>query len=100
MEIRYTGRPVSGPYGVVGWPFGNSVHGPAGCPARTGVIDGYAKKQARKTGLVLVCFTSYRAFWALILMPGPMVDAVTQERIYWPLAAAGLARRRAVMRAL
>ncbi len=24
-----------GPYGVVGWPFRNSIHGPAGCPART-----------------------------------------------------------------
>ena len=26
-----------------------------------------------------------------ILMPGPMVDAVTQDLMYWPFAAAGLA---------
>jgi len=26
-----------------------------------------------------------------IFTPGPMVEAVTQDRIYWPLAAAGLA---------
>ena len=38
-------------------------------------------------------------FWALILTPGPMVEAVTQERIYWPLAAAGLALMMAVSRA-
>ena len=38
-------------------------------------------------------------FWALILTPGPMVEAVTQERMYWPLAAAGLALMMAPMRA-
>ena len=42
---------------------------------------------------------SYSCFWALILTPGPMVEAVTQERIYWPLAAAGLALLMALMRA-
>ena len=37
---------------------------------------------------------------ALILTPGPMVLAVTQERIYWPLAAAGLALMTAAIRVL
>ena len=37
---------------------------------------------------------------ALILTPGPMVLAVTQERIYWPLAAAGLALMMAAIRVL
>ena len=35
---------------------------------------------------------------ALIFTPGPMVLAVTQERIYWPLAAAGFALMTAPMR--
>ena len=30
-------------------------------------------------------------FWALILMPGPMVLATVQLLIYWPFAAAGFA---------
>ena len=34
---------------------------------------------------------SYSCLLALILTPGPMVEAVTQLLIYWPLAAAGLA---------
>ena len=33
-------------------------------------------------------------------MPGPMVVAVTQLRIYWPFAVAGFARKMAVMRAV
>ena len=41
----------------------------------------------------------YSCFWALILTPGPIVEAVTQERIYWPLAVAGLALMIAVIRA-
>ena len=35
-----------------------------------------------------------------ILMPGPMVDAVTQDLMYWPFAAAGLALMIAPMSAL
>ena len=35
-----------------------------------------------------------------ILTPGPMVAAATQDLIYWPLAAAGLALTMAPMRAL
>ena len=34
---------------------------------------------------------AYSCFCALIFTPGPMVEAVTQDRMYWPLAAAGLA---------
>ena len=39
-------------------------------------------------------------FAAFIFTPGPMVLAATQERIYWPLAAAGLALMMAPMRAV
>ena len=38
-------------------------------------------------------------FWALILTPGPMVEAVTQDLMYWPFAAAGFALMIAPMRA-
>ena len=48
---------------------------------------------------VLLSNLAYSCFWALILTPGPMVEAVTQERIYWPLAVAGLALMMAVIRA-
>jgi hypothetical protein len=34
---------------------------------------------------------SYNGFTALTFMPGPMVEAITQERIYCPFAEAGLA---------
>ena len=34
---------------------------------------------------------NYSCFWALIFTPGPMVEAVTQERMYWPFAEAGFA---------
>ena len=39
-------------------------------------------------------------FAVFIFTPGPMVEAATQERIYWPLAVAGLALTIAPMRAL
>ena len=42
---------------------------------------------------------TYSAFCALTLMPGPMVVAVTQLRMYWPLAAAGFAFTMAPIRA-
>ena len=45
------------------------------------------------------CVFAYSCFWALIFTPGPMVEAVTQERMYWPFAAAGFALMMAVMRA-
>ncbi len=41
----------------------------------------------------------YSCLLAFIFTPGPMVAAATQERIYWPLAAAGLALMIAPMRA-
>ncbi len=40
------------------------------------------------------------SFAVFIFTPGPMVEAATQLRIYWPLAAAGLALTIAPMRAL
>ena len=36
-------------------------------------------------------FVSDNQIFVTILMPGPMVDAVTQDLMYWPFAAAGLA---------
>ena len=36
-------------------------------------------------------FLSDDQIFVTILMPGPMVDAVTQDLMYWPFAAAGLA---------
>lgn len=33
----------------------------------------------------------HQSFAVLTLTPGPMVEATTQERIYWPFAAAGFA---------
>ena len=42
----------------------------------------------------------YICLLALIFTPGPMVEAVTQLLMYWPLAAAGLARTIAPMRVL
>ena len=36
-------------------------------------------------------FVSDDQIFVTILMPGPMVDAVTQDLMYWPFAAAGLA---------
>ena len=42
----------------------------------------------------------YICLLALIFTPGPIVLAVTQLLMYWPLAAAGLARMMALMRVL
>ena len=42
----------------------------------------------------------YTSFAVFIFTPGPMVDAATQLRIYWPLAVAGLALTMAPIRAL
>jgi len=44
--------------------------------------------------------SAYSCLAAFIFTPGPMVLAATQERIYWPLAAAGLALMMAPMRAV
>ena len=41
--------------------------------------------------LLFFALWDYSCFWALILTPGPIVEAVTQLRMYWPFAAAGLA---------
>ena len=49
--------------------------------------------------LILLDTSGSYCLLALILTPGPMVEAVTQLRIYWPLAAAGLALMIAPMRA-
>ena len=46
------------------------------------------------------CFLSGDQIFVTILMPGPMVDAVTQDLMYWPFAAAGLALMIAPMSAL
>ena len=48
-------------------------------------------KPSRLKGSAFHTTLYHIAFWALTLMPGPMVEAVTQLRMYWPLAAAGLA---------
>ena len=45
-------------------------------------------------------FVSDDQIFVTILMPGPMVDAVTQDLMYWPFAAAGLALMIAPMSAL
>lgn len=45
-------------------------------------------------------FVSGDQIFVTILMPGPMVDAVTQDLIYWPFEAAGLALMIAPMSAL
>ena len=42
---------------------------------------------------------NYSCLLAFIFTPGPMVEAATQDLIYWPLAAAGLALMMAPMRA-
>ena len=42
----------------------------------------------------------YSCLLAFILTPGPMVEAATQDLIYWPLAAAGLALMMAPSRAV
>ena len=48
------------------------------------------------------CFSRffYSCLLAFILTPGPMVEAATQDLIYWPLAAAGLALMMAPSRAV
>ena len=45
-------------------------------------------------------FVSGDQIFVTILMPGPMVDAVTQDLMYWPFEAAGLALMIAPMSAL
>ena len=51
-------------------------------------------------GLLLSPVLHQMSFAVLILTPGPMVEAATQLRTYWPLAAAGLALMMAPIRAL
>ena len=56
---------------------------------------------AKNTPLTAGCFLlSGDQIFVTILMPGPMVDAVTQDLMYWPFAAAGLALMIAPMSAL
>ena len=55
-----------------------------------------AKTPRRRRGVLL----SGDQIFVTILMPGPMVDAVTQDLMYWPFAAAGLALMIAPMSAL
>ena len=54
------------------------------------------KHPAHRRGVLL----SGDQIFVTILMPGPMVDAVTQDLMYWPFAAAGLALMIAPMSAL
>ena len=68
-------------------------------PAAANYAPPTTKKHRR---FIRRCFLSgndYSCFWALIFTPGPMVEAVTQERMYWPFAAAGLALMMAPSRA-
>ena len=55
-----------------------------------------AKTPRRRRGILM----SGDQIFVTILMPGPMVDAVTQDLMYWPFAAAGLALMIAPMSAL
>ena len=55
-----------------------------------------AKNTPPRRGVLL----SGDQIFVTILMPGPMVDAVTQDLMYWPFAAAGLALMIAPMSAL
>ena len=55
-----------------------------------------AKTPRLRRGVLL----SGNQIFVTILMPGPMVDAVTQDLMYWPFAAAGLALMIAPMSAL
>ncbi len=55
------------------------------------------QKHPAHGGVVLL---SGDQIFVTILMPGPMVDAVTQDLMYWPFAAAGLALMIAPMSAL
>ena len=55
----------------------------------------------RLRGSLLPLKSSHQTNFAVfIFTPGPMVEAATQLRIYWPLAAAGLALTMAPIRAL
>ena len=56
-------------------------------PPTRGQYDENAKPPRRWRG----GFVSDDQIFVTILMPGPMVDAVTQDLMYWPFAAAGLA---------
>ena len=59
--------------------------------------QGRKKLPFKRTGAFCIRIgEDYSCFWALIFTPGPMVEAVTQERMYWPFAAAGLALMMAV----
>ena len=49
------------------------------------------KRSIGMTSTLLFSAIAYSCFWALIFTPGPIVDAVTQVRMYWPFAAAGFA---------
>ena len=63
----------------------------------------HGAKAAGKIGrfpFVLRIKNNYSCLAAFIFTPGPMAEAATQERIYWPLAAAGLALMMAPMRAV
>ena len=76
--------------------------------SRSPVFPGNKKTPGTETGQTRFCprrdhgsvQPDQSCFCALTLTPGPMVDAVTQVRMYWPLAVAGLALMMAPMRAV
>ena len=71
---------------------------------KSGTIGGHEVPGNRHAATVYACsplnIISQDSLAVLIFTPGPMVEATTQLRIYWPLAAAGLALTMAPMRAL
>lgn len=51
----------------------------------------YGAKKERPMSALFLPVGDQICLFALILTPGPIVDAVTQVRMYWPFAAVGLA---------
>ena len=51
---------------------------------REHLVEEFARRADERLALQI-------SFAVLIFTPGPMVEAATQERIYWPLAVAGSA---------
>ena len=65
----------------------------------SGIISNL-KKMSRKTFFRSIYQGTQISLDVFIFTPGPMVDAVTQDLMYWPFAAAGLALMIAPMSAL
>ena len=76
--------------------------GAIGGPNRAGNRNAAAVKPSGggSRGSLLPFESPQTSLAVFIFTPGPMVDAATQERIYWPLAEAGFAFTMAPIRAL